>query len=127
MKQKDFKQKFLGVLVGGAFLLAIHSAMAEEATPIEMSDQQEQEEEMTKKAIPEEVIAGVADKNPLKLRVAPTFGFMGAIDSNPYLINKYTAGFSAEIPLSANVSIEGTFRYATFNITKNIFLSSPFF
>jgi len=78
---------------------------------------------MTKKAIPEEVIAGVADKNPLKLRVAPTFGFMGAIDSNPYLINKYTAGFSAEIPLSANVSIEGTFRYATFNITKDIFLS----
>ena len=122
MKQKDLKQKFLGALTATAFLLAASMAMAEEAAPIEMPAQGE----ITKKAISEEVISsGMSVKNSLHLRVSPTFGFMGAIDENPYLINKYTGGFSAEIPLSPNVSIEGVFRYATFNITKDIFLPTP--
>ena len=122
MKQKEFKQKFLGVLAGTAFLLTVHSATAEEATPLEMPAPTQGE--IIKKAIPEEVISGGVSKNPLNLRVSPTFGFMGAIDENPYLINKYTGGFAAEVPLSPNVSIEGIFRYATFNITKDVLLQS---
>ncbi|MBI3019598.1 MAG: hypothetical protein HYY61_06900 [Deltaproteobacteria bacterium] len=120
MKQKEFKQKFLGVLAGTAFLFTAYIAEAEESTPIEMPAQGE----ITKKEAPEEVISGVMSKNPLSLRVTPAFGVMGAIDENPYLINKYSAGFSAEIPLSSNVSIEGVFRYATFNITKDVLLQS---
>ncbi len=121
MKRDFMKQSFLGILAGTAFLCASQLAIAEETTPMEMSAAKE----ITQKAIPEEVITGVISKNPLSLRVTPTFGFMGAADENPYLINKYSAGFSAEVPLSSNVSIEGVFRYATFNITKDVLLQSP--
>ena len=51
MKQKEFKQKFLGVLAGTAFLLTVHSATAEEATPLEMPAPTQGE--IIKKAIPE--------------------------------------------------------------------------
>lgn len=111
MKQKGLKQKFLGVIALTAFLCAPYLVMAEEATLVEI---QQAQSESTQKAIP----------NVLGLRVTPSFGVMGAIDENPYLVNKYSAGFSAEVPLSLNVSIEGIFRYATFNITKDVLLQS---
>lgn len=57
--------------------------------------------------------------NPLRLRITPTFGVMRPAISGNALKNKYAAGFSAEVPLTANVSIEGVFRYALFDVNQD--------
>ncbi len=85
---------------------------AEELSPIEMEDS------IVKKPIQIEPVK--THENALNLRVSTLVGLIGSADNNQKLLNKYTAGLSAEVPLSQNLSIEGVFRYALFDIRPEL-------
>ena len=115
--------KHLAVLAfaGMAFALGTKYVRAEEISPLEIAP------EAPKKMIIETDVPNDSSSNtevfrggnPLGLRVAPLYGYIGSADGNQRLWNKYSAGITAEIPLSPNLSIEGVFRYALFDIRQS--------
>ncbi|MBI4040235.1 MAG: hypothetical protein HY390_00035 [Deltaproteobacteria bacterium] len=127
MKQKQLtfagvKKPLLTSLLGAVFLLP-QVICAEEMSPIDISSQTmevEIEAQLPKTVAP----APLEESSKFNVRVTPQFGFLGSMDGNQLLLNKFTTGLSAELMLSSNVSIEGNFRYGRFNIRPDFGTSS---
>lgn len=92
------------------------AAYAEELSPIEMPSGLDAT--IVKKPVVMEAVK--THENALNLRVSTMVGLIGSADNNQLLLNKYTAGLAAEVPLSQNLSIEGVFRYALFDIRPEL-------
>lgn len=64
------------------------------------------------------------EENPLRIGVTPLYGLLRSADGNQLLLNKYSAGFAAEVRLSPNISVEGVFRYAEYNVRPDLVIRS---
>src|SRR3989344_1848521 len=100
------------ILVAAAMNQAVN---AEESSPIEISSQ-------TLKTVVDDSqkVTPRSSDNPLQLGVTPLFGTLQSADRNQLLMNKYSAGLAAEVRLSPNVSLEGIFRYAEYNVRPDL-------
>lgn len=121
IREKNHQRVLKLTLLVTAFMVLLAALAnvlwAEEIEPVELKAPLEKAQEG--KSLSETKLVS-KDSNPLGLRVTPMFGIIRPADQNPWLFNKYSAGFSAEIPVSENISIEGVFRYAMFDVRPTL-------
>ncbi|OGQ14129.1 MAG: hypothetical protein A3B70_04690 [Deltaproteobacteria bacterium RIFCSPHIGHO2_02_FULL_40_11] len=120
MTQKIYLKTLSISMVLGMGLLT-SPIIAEELSPMEITSAKM--EKVVQASMPQTVPSQPHDSR-IGLRVTPQFGFLGSADGNQYLLNKFTSGVSTELTLSPNVSIEGVFRYARYNVRPDIAVNS---
>jgi len=115
-KQETVRKTVLAVFAFVSLAAMINPAFAEESSPIEISsenlDALVTEKVTTQPAAPAH--------NPLSIGVTPLVGLLRSADHNQLLWNNYSSGVVVDFRLAPNVSIEGLFRYARYNVRPDL-------
>lgn len=121
LKQKKHDRVLKLTLLVTAFMMLM-AAVANVLWADEIQEEIISEEIVTE--APKAVGKSEATSGPLMgLRIMPLFGVIRPADTNKWLSNKYSAGVSAEVPLSDHVSVEGVFRYSMFDVKSTLYVS----
>ena len=116
MTQKIYLKALSISMVLGMGLLT-SPTIAEELSPMEITSAKM--EKVVQASMPQ-TVPSTPYEHRIGLRVTPDFGFLGSADGNQRLFNDFISGAAVDVMLSPNVSIEGIFRYARYNVRRDI-------